>query len=295
MPISRKRVATVARERGTVIKSQLELLHDQAKDLERRYRTELEAMPAGKLAKNRKNGRTYYRIITSKAGKRRSYGVTGNSDLINLYARKEYLCRALRVIEENVLSLHKAAKECQAFDPLEIVGSLSASYQDLELASFFPVVTGAAALGLDDLTAERIASHAAWGGEPYEKSTYREEGFTIVTRRGERMRSKAEAMIADRLADYGIAYHYEEMLYCSNRTFVPDFTFEGKCGTMFYLEFCGRMDDPNYVRKHIDKMHAYEKAGIVPWKNIIYVYASGNELDMRRIEEIIRNQVIPWL
>ena len=142
---------------------------------------------------------------------------------------------------------------------------------------------------------QRIRAHWAWGQQPYEASDYLPEGRTIITSRGQRMRSKAEVMIAEKLYEYGIPFRYEQEVVLDGVTLHPDFTFEGADGSEFYLEFCGMMDDERYVENHKRKVAMYQAADIVPWKNIIYVYARGNELDMRRIDSIIRTQVIAWL
>jgi hypothetical protein len=55
------------------------------------------------------------------------------------------------------------------------------------------------------------------------------------------------------------------------------------------------MNDPEYVRHHLKKAALYEKAGIVPWKNIIYLYAADNSFDVGYIESIIRYQILPRL
>ena len=63
----------------------------------------------------------------------------------------------------------------------------------------------------------------------------------------------------------------------------------------FYWEFCGMMDNEEYVKRYYAKRGRYEKAGIVPWKNIIYSFARGNDIDMGYIESVIRTQIIPRL
>ena len=55
------------------------------------------------------------------------------------------------------------------------------------------------------------------------------------------------------------------------------------------------MDNPAYVESHKRKRGAYEAAGIAEWRNIIYLYASGNDMDMMRVDSVVRTLVVPWL
>lgn len=62
---------------------------------------------------------------------------------------------------------------------------------------------------------------------------------------------------------------------------------------LVYWEHCGRVNDPAYMRHHKWKLSMYEKAGIVPWKNLILTYDNeqGN-IDARIIEAEIKNKLL---
>ena len=56
------------------------------------------------------------------------------------------------------------------------------------------------------------------------------------------------------------------------------------------------MDDQNYVSRHLSKISYYQRAGIVPWKNLIVTYGtSENGLDMEEIDFIIRHIIMKQL
>ena len=82
------------------------------------------------------------------------------------------------------------------------------------------------------------------------------------------------------------------MLYIENRRFSPDFTIFHR-GELFYWEHCGLVGNPRYMKHHKWKLDMYERAGIVPWKNLIVTYddETGN-LDSRMIEAEIRNRLL---
>ena len=278
-----------------MIYQQLENALAQLQEARTRYEFELEGMPDGKLVHVKAaDGERYY--VEVRDGERPSRrGITRRPDLVATFARKEYLRKALAVIDHDVRTLERAVRRYKRFDPEEVVGSLSSAYRDLPLDAFYHPLVDAVALSLDATDEQRIASHAAWGAEASGPSDYLPEGRTLRTSRGERMRSKAEVLIAETLYSYGIPFRYEQELEAGGATFHPDFTFEGAGGKEFYLEFCGMMDDPAYVEGHKRKRSAYEAAGIAEWDNIIYLYASGNSTDMMYVDSVVRTLVVPKL
>ena len=278
-----------------MIYQQLENALAQLQEARTRYEFELEGMPDGKLVHVKAaDGERYY--VEVRDGERPSRrGITRRPDLVATFARKEYLRKALAVIDHDVRTLERAVRRYKRFDPEEVVGSLSSAYRDLPLDAFYHPLVDTVALSLDATDEQRIASHAAWGAEASGPSDYLPEGRTLRTSRGERMRSKAEVLIAETLYSYGIPFRYEQELEAGGATFHPDFTFEGAGGKEFYLEFCGMMDDPAYVEGHKRKRSAYEAAGIAEWDNIIYLYASGNSMDMMYVDSVVRTLVVPKL
>lgn len=278
-----------------MIFQQLESALAQLQEARARYGFELEEMPDGKLVhvKAADGERYYVEVRDGERAVRR--GITRRPELVATYARKEYLRKALDIIDHDVRTLERAVRRYKRFDPEEVVGSLSSAYRDLPLDAFYHPLVDMVALSLDATDEQRIASHAQWGAQELEPSGYLSEGRTLRTSRGERMRSKAEVLIAETLYSYGIPFRYEQELQVGHMTFHPDFTFEGAGGKEFYLEFCGMMDNPAYVESHKRKRSAYEAAGIAEWRNIIYLYASGNDMDMMRVDSVVRTLVVPWL
>ena len=55
------------------------------------------------------------------------------------------------------------------------------------------------------------------------------------------------------------------------------------------------MNDRSYVRDFSEKRALYEAEGITQWRNMIYLYATDNNLDMREIDAVIRTKVMAWL
>lgn len=123
----------------------------------------------------------------------------------------------------------------------------------------------------------------------------RKKGFDddvqeIITERGERVRSKSEKIIADKLYMLGIPYRYEYPLILEGNIKVyPDFTIlkmpERKA---VYLEHFGMMDDTDYVTKAIHKLNTYEKNRIYLGVNLFITFETSKKpLNIRALDEII--------
>ena len=85
------------------------------------------------------------------------------------------------------------------------------------------------------------------------------------TARGEMVRSKSEVIIADHLANKGVAYGYEQPLTLEGVTKYPDFTLEDmESGVTYYWEHCGMLHIPSYRRRWEEKLDWYRAHGILP-------------------------------
>ena len=93
------------------------------------------------------------------------------------------------------------------------------------------------------------------------------DGYGYLTERGDLVRRKSEALIANRLQSHGVDYVYEQPFSTNKgQTLVPDFTItDPSRGVTFYWEHLTDLDDPLY-REHCERKHAkYLAAGIMPW------------------------------
>lgn len=114
----------------------------------------------------------------------------------------------------------------------------------------------------------------------------------IITERGERVRSKSEKIIADKLFYLGIPYRYEAPLVLSgNITLYPDFTIlkmpERK---EVFLEHLGMMDDMEYVNTTIFKLQTYERNGIYLGVQLYLTFETGRSpLNTKALDNLIKN------
>lgn len=246
--------------------------------LEKEQRAELLRLPEGYLSVRREKGRIQYVQIFSdpETGMAIRKGITREPEMIRALARKKFLQQSLAQLERNISALETLLKVHQAPTPNNILKQLPASLRGLSPDLFLP---------------ERKLRDQ-WEKEDFEQDPSRQESRTHVTSRGLMVRSKSEAIIAERLTAYGIPFRYEQVIYIENQRFSPDFTVWRSDG-LVYWEHCGLVSDPAYMKHHKWKLSIYEKAGIVPWKNLIVTYDDeyGN-LNVRRIDMEIRTRLL---
>ncbi len=135
---------------------------------------------------------------------------------------------------------------------------------------------------------------AEWKNTPYVGKWFAPGMPEIYSKKGERVRSKSEKIIADIFCDLGIVYKYECPLNLKGVGIVyPDFTILRKRdGKEIYWEHDGRMDDPKYAEKAVRKINSYIANGYFPGDNLIVSFeSSGNVLNDRIIKSMISKYI----
>lgn len=137
---------------------------------------------------------------------------------------------------------------------------------------------------------------AQWLACAYEGKKFAEGVPEIRTLRGEQVRSKSEAMIADTLYRLKIPYKYECPLTIRHKkgasrntmTIYPDFTcLNVRLRQEFVWEHFGMMDDADYSSQVVWKVSCFEDNGYFLGKNLILSMESSEiPLDATRIEKI---------
>ena len=109
-------------------------------------------------------------------------------------------------------------------------------------------------------------NHCYWTSRNFavyqSENCYYKERLIHISSKGERVRSRAEVILADALAAYHIPYRYEKGLTIGNHNCYPDFTvINPLSGKDVYIEYCG-MNTPEYEARLQQKLQAYNEAGI---------------------------------
>ena len=132
-----------------------------------------------------------------------------------------------------------------------------------------------------------------WERVTYDRKRFDPDSAEIFSEKGERVRSKSEKMLADKLFLMGIPYRYEfPQRIPGMGTLNPDFTLlDARERTIVILEHFGLMDDPDYCRNALRKIDQYEKAGYFLGKQLLCTFESNQHmLDMKHFELMIRER-----
>nr|MCR4744743.1 hypothetical protein [Lachnospiraceae bacterium] len=115
------------------------------------------------------------------------------------------------------------------------------------------------------------------------------------TKKGDKVRSKSEAILADIFYELGIPYRYEEQIRLKDgKNKYPDFTLLNiKSREEIYLEHMGLLDDEEYRKSNFKKLDEYRKNGIYLGKNLLITYESEESpLDIKGIRKMIKELLI---
>ena len=129
-----------------------------------------------------------------------------------------------------------------------------------------------------------------WESVQYEGKGFSEHDPEIITEKGERVRSKSEKMIADKLSRMEIPYRYEYPLKLRGmKTIYPDFTILNVSKRKEYiLEHFGMMDNQEYCEIAIRKINTYIRNGIMPGEKVLFTYeTSQRPVDMIAVQKLL--------
>ena len=129
-----------------------------------------------------------------------------------------------------------------------------------------------------------------WENVEYSGKGFVDGDIEIYTERGERVRSKSEKIIADKLYKEGVAYRYEYPLQVDNMmTIYPDFTIlDEKNRKNIILEHFGLMDHDEYANNAVGKMGLYAREGYNIGDNLFFTMETvSRPLDSRVLDGII--------
>jgi len=231
--------------------------------------------PEGNLRISYSNDRTRYYVVTDKGDSNGTYIKKEDRELAFGLAMKDYNTRFLK----------DAAKELARLE--ECIKALSKSNADLSFQKLSPhrkdLVTPY--LVTDELYA------AKWQAKSTKSEAFMTDNLIYDTRRGEKVRSKSEAIIADTLYDLGIPYFYEKKLVLKDGSYrCPDFTIlHVKKRQEYYLEHFGLLDQPEYLSKSLQKLDDYRANGIYPGKNFLFTYETEDApLDIKGIRRMLK-------
>lgn len=234
----------------------------------------LSGCPDGRIRiKRQGNSVTYYYV---KDNSDRNGVITKDAVLVRSLTQKAYLTDVIK----------SAQKELTAIKPL-IKAYGKTTYEDVytQLTNDRKVLVKPYTLPDDEFLEQ-------WISKPYTPKGFKEGIPVYTTIRGERVRSKSEQIIADRLYTNNIPYKYECPVRIDDMIYHPDFTIlRMRDRKILYYEHCGRMDNPNYANDMVSRFSNYHLNGITLGDNLFATFESSvNPLDVRIVDKLIREQ-----
>jgi hypothetical protein len=249
-----------------------DLLERQREQLQaeiRQIEKEIKSAPEGLLMCYKKGNanKWYHETITTEGKRKRTYIPKKDEAFAQKLALKTYYNHALIEKKNELANIEKYLKRAKPIISDKFLES-SSGYYSLLKGQF----------GLEE-----------WESTQYDRSTSHPESLTIMTRKGDYVRSKSEAFIADTLYELHIPYRYECAVQINDITIYPDFTIlHPKTKKIFLWEHFGLMDNPSYVRNSLSKIPLYISKSYMPGNNLIITYESqAMPISFAMIREII--------
>ena len=225
----------------------------------------LAASPPGAAGFHLRKSTVWIGVATGsrKDGTRKERYVSLNASEAPLYVNKSYAKAVLSTLKREMNALTAFRK---AYSPEEKYAAI-AKYP----APAAKMIDGLLAVRTPE-EENRIWETAAFDRNPYPFS----EGAEYLTKKGERVRSRAELIVADTLHAMKIPYRYECALSFDGATVYPDFTIRHpETGAEYYLEYFGKMDDPDYAAAAFARIRAYERSEYATRTIFIFESASA--------------------
>lgn len=236
----------------------------------------LSKSPDGRLRISRIRGRTYFFHVTKDTS---SHGTPIHDEkLIRDLAQKAYLEALLKAALSEQALLSRAVNDYDEDALTRIYDSSSPDRQALIDPFMLP----------DELFKKR------WLAKPYKHKEFKEGLPVYMTMNGERVRSKSEQIIADRLLARGVPYKYECPFPMGDYYYHPDFTILRMSDRReIYYEHLGMMDRQDYADNNILKINTYSEAGLVLGDNLfVTMETSRFPLDVRVLDKLINTKFL---
>lgn len=249
---------------------------------------QIQKLTSGHLRIMTRGKYTQYFHITQTGDSIGTYIPKSEMDFIKELAQKDYLEKICKLAQKELKQVKAFFKSYKPNELEEAYTTLKTERKKLVSPIRLP----------DDEYAER------WQAMPYTGKSFAEEQPTLLTAKGERVRSKSEIIIADTLARLGIPYRYEAPVQleiptqlktdatfvdlgapkthhrasgsqgkkATKRlaTFYPDFTcLNIRTRKEFIWEHFGMMEDSEYAKSAVEKERIYASAGYVQGVNFI--------------------------
>lgn len=260
-------------------KEDLERIRRELCELREDLMAELRNLPEGELlCTGEEDKRKYYQRLPVRGyrKKERRYGIKKKPQVLDGLIRKEYAASAIEVMDKDIKVLETALRWYKPVDENTVMQEFAAKYPELGGRIY-----------------RNSGDAEEWKNAFSSANDFHPESLKSIDIAGKKRRSKNEVYIASRLDHYKLIYRHDCPTGIPGLYRNPDFQIiRPRDFKIIYWEHFGMMDDLEYVIDYKNKMIDYEKAGIVPWDNLMITFGkTAGDLDARMIEAMIQG----WL
>ncbi len=229
----------------------------------------INCFPEGRITIKHHNSASNYYLQSENVQKY----LNKSDKLIGELIQKEYLQNVLDALKREASFLEAALKKYPVLTAEEIYSTLP--YDRQVYAK--PITLS------DEQFVER------WLSQPYKRKPISSEAPAFITMKGDKVRSKSEMIIADRLWINGIPYKYECPLKIGNKVIHPDFTIlRISDRKTLYHEHCGMMDNQKYSDDFANRINLYANAKITIGDNLFLTFeTAAAPLNTSLLDELI--------
>ena len=267
------------RKRRVCMSEIREVLMQELDGLKRVYREVQQSLtnaPTGRLRISHCRTTTQYYVRDEGELGNGHYLPKEKNEVARKLAQRDYDESLKKLLKERIAILKSALAVYEKGEPTDIYNSLPDERKKIVIPRYMS----------DEEYVEK------WQSVEYIHKDFSPDVPEIYSERGERVRSKSEKIIADKLYMMGIPYRYEYPVNIPGYSspFHPDFTIlQVRTRKVYYLEHLGKMGDAEYVERNLRKINIYAKNGICVGKNLLLTFESANcPLDFRGVEEMLR-------
>ena len=230
----------------------------------------LKLFPEGRIEIKHIGNKTYYYHLTRN---KKAKILREDDQLTQSLIQKSYLIQVKKAVKNEISVLTGFKDQYPAIIAEDIYSGLSSERKKLAK----PIVP----------TFEQVLD--IWQNKPYSPKEIKEGSPIFETLRGERVRSKSEQIIADRLFVNNIPYKYECPLKIGKTIIHPDFTILRRSDRKeIYHEHLGKTDDLKYQNDNFPRINFYILNGFVLGENLFLSFESSTTpLDVRVIDKLI--------
>lgn len=244
------------------------------------FKKSISKYPKGNLRITKKKHSVQYYLVNDEYPVKGQYIKAEDRSKAEKLAQRDYLERLLKSAQNELQATRRYIKGIQETRPEDVFDNLNSYRQEI----------------VEPLIISDSEYVKRWLQEQYEGNPYKPEEKIYDTNKGEKVRSKSEAFLANMYYEMGIPYRYEYPVVMSNgKVKYPDFTIlkmpERK---LIYHEHMGCLEEEEYRQHNLIKLNDYFKSGIYVGENLIVTFETSYvPLNISDVRKMINRIICP--